>query len=189
MAQPPRPDGDGSMPGTSRRAGVGPETPTRRTCPAGRESRRYLRRHGPAPQEVQPEPPGRRRRSSRRSSRQPRRPGPPRPGDRSGHRHPDRRPAARRCERDGRGARPPAGRPPARPLRRGAGAAARRGRRPGRRGRGPHRPPWDLVANLPYHITSPVLHHVLGPEPRPGALRADAPARGGRAHQRRRRAA
>jgi 16S rRNA (adenine1518-N6/adenine1519-N6)-dimethyltransferase len=28
-------------------------------------------------------------------------------------------------------------------------------------------PPWDLVANLPYHITSPVLHHVLGPEPRP----------------------
>jgi 16S rRNA (adenine1518-N6/adenine1519-N6)-dimethyltransferase len=28
-------------------------------------------------------------------------------------------------------------------------------------------PPWDLVANLPYHITSPVLHHVLGAEPRP----------------------
>ena len=28
-------------------------------------------------------------------------------------------------------------------------------------------PPWDLVANLPYHITSPVLHHVLGSEPRP----------------------
>ncbi len=28
-------------------------------------------------------------------------------------------------------------------------------------------PPWDLVANLPYHITSPVLHHVLGQEPRP----------------------
>jgi 16S rRNA (adenine1518-N6/adenine1519-N6)-dimethyltransferase len=28
-------------------------------------------------------------------------------------------------------------------------------------------PPWDLVANLPYHITSPVLHHVLQPEPRP----------------------
>jgi 16S rRNA (adenine1518-N6/adenine1519-N6)-dimethyltransferase len=27
--------------------------------------------------------------------------------------------------------------------------------------------PWDLVANLPYHITSPVLHHVLGGEPRP----------------------
>ena len=27
--------------------------------------------------------------------------------------------------------------------------------------------PWDLVANLPYHITSPTLHHVLGPEPRP----------------------
>ncbi|MFI5261685.1 MAG: 16S rRNA (adenine(1518)-N(6)/adenine(1519)-N(6))-dimethyltransferase RsmA [Candidatus Limnocylindrales bacterium] len=27
--------------------------------------------------------------------------------------------------------------------------------------------PWDLVANLPYHITSPVLHHVLGVEPRP----------------------
>jgi 16S rRNA (adenine1518-N6/adenine1519-N6)-dimethyltransferase len=27
--------------------------------------------------------------------------------------------------------------------------------------------PYDLVANLPYHITSPVLHHVLGREPRP----------------------
>lgn len=30
--------------------------------------------------------------------------------------------------------------------------------------------PWDLVANLPYHITSPVLHHVLGEEPRPERL-------------------
>lgn len=29
-------------------------------------------------------------------------------------------------------------------------------------------PPYDLVANLPYHITSPTLHHVLGEEPRPG---------------------
>ena len=28
-------------------------------------------------------------------------------------------------------------------------------------------PPYDLVANLPYHITSPVLHHVLDMEPRP----------------------
>jgi 16S rRNA (adenine1518-N6/adenine1519-N6)-dimethyltransferase len=28
-------------------------------------------------------------------------------------------------------------------------------------------PPWDLVANVPYHITSPVLHHALGDEPRP----------------------
>jgi 16S rRNA (adenine1518-N6/adenine1519-N6)-dimethyltransferase len=28
-------------------------------------------------------------------------------------------------------------------------------------------PPYDLVANLPYHITSPVLHHVLAEEPRP----------------------
>jgi 16S rRNA (adenine1518-N6/adenine1519-N6)-dimethyltransferase len=27
--------------------------------------------------------------------------------------------------------------------------------------------PWKLVANLPYHITSPTLHHVLEPEPRP----------------------
>lgn len=27
--------------------------------------------------------------------------------------------------------------------------------------------PWDLVANLPYHITSPVLHRVLGEDPRP----------------------
>lgn len=30
--------------------------------------------------------------------------------------------------------------------------------------------PWDLVANLPYHITSPVLHRVLGMEPRPERL-------------------
>jgi len=30
--------------------------------------------------------------------------------------------------------------------------------------------PWDLVANLPYHITSPVLHRVLGTEPRPEHL-------------------
>ncbi|CAN5732386.1 16S rRNA (adenine(1518)-N(6)/adenine(1519)-N(6))-dimethyltransferaseRsmA [soil metagenome] len=27
--------------------------------------------------------------------------------------------------------------------------------------------PYDLVANLPYHITSPVLHQALGEEPRP----------------------
>jgi 16S rRNA (adenine1518-N6/adenine1519-N6)-dimethyltransferase len=31
-------------------------------------------------------------------------------------------------------------------------------------------PPWDLVANLPYSITSPVMHHVLGGEPRPERL-------------------
>jgi 16S rRNA (adenine1518-N6/adenine1519-N6)-dimethyltransferase len=28
-------------------------------------------------------------------------------------------------------------------------------------------PPYDVVANLPYHITSPVLHQILGEEPRP----------------------
>ena len=27
--------------------------------------------------------------------------------------------------------------------------------------------PWALVANVPYHITSPILHHVLGAELRP----------------------
>jgi 16S rRNA (adenine1518-N6/adenine1519-N6)-dimethyltransferase len=27
--------------------------------------------------------------------------------------------------------------------------------------------PWALVANVPYHITSPILHHILGSEPRP----------------------
>ncbi len=27
--------------------------------------------------------------------------------------------------------------------------------------------PYDVVANLPYHITSPVLHYLLGEEPRP----------------------
>jgi 16S rRNA (adenine1518-N6/adenine1519-N6)-dimethyltransferase len=30
--------------------------------------------------------------------------------------------------------------------------------------------PWALVANVPYHITSPILHHVLGAEPRPTRL-------------------
>jgi 16S rRNA (adenine1518-N6/adenine1519-N6)-dimethyltransferase len=30
--------------------------------------------------------------------------------------------------------------------------------------------PWDLVANVPYHVTSPVLHRVLGHEPRPTRL-------------------
>ena len=29
------------------------------------------------------------------------------------------------------------------------------------------RAPWALIANVPYHITSPILHHVLGEEPRP----------------------
>jgi len=28
-------------------------------------------------------------------------------------------------------------------------------------------PPFDVVANLPYHITSPVMHQMLGDEPRP----------------------
>ena len=32
------------------------------------------------------------------------------------------------------------------------------------------RPPYDVVANLPYHITSPVLHRFLGGEPRPARL-------------------
>ena len=30
--------------------------------------------------------------------------------------------------------------------------------------------PYDLVANIPYHITSPLMHHVLGEEPRPERL-------------------
>jgi 16S rRNA (adenine1518-N6/adenine1519-N6)-dimethyltransferase len=30
--------------------------------------------------------------------------------------------------------------------------------------------PYDVVANLPYHITSPVLHRLLGEAPRPGRL-------------------
>jgi len=29
---------------------------------------------------------------------------------------------------------------------------------------------WDLVANLPYHVTSPILHRMLGHEPRPRRL-------------------
>ena len=31
-------------------------------------------------------------------------------------------------------------------------------------------PPYDVVANLPYHITSPILHALLGAAPRPGRL-------------------
>ena len=32
------------------------------------------------------------------------------------------------------------------------------------------RPPYDVVANLPYHITSPILHRLLGETPRPRRL-------------------
>ena len=31
-------------------------------------------------------------------------------------------------------------------------------------------PPYDVVANLPYHITSPILHRLLGEPPRPERL-------------------
>ncbi len=31
-------------------------------------------------------------------------------------------------------------------------------------------PPYDVVANLPYHITSPILHRLLGEAPRPDRL-------------------
>jgi 16S rRNA (adenine1518-N6/adenine1519-N6)-dimethyltransferase len=31
-------------------------------------------------------------------------------------------------------------------------------------------PPYDVVANLPYHITSPILHALLGATPRPRRL-------------------
>jgi 16S rRNA (adenine1518-N6/adenine1519-N6)-dimethyltransferase len=31
-------------------------------------------------------------------------------------------------------------------------------------------PPYDVVANLPYHITSPILHRLLGQAPRPARL-------------------
>jgi 16S rRNA (adenine1518-N6/adenine1519-N6)-dimethyltransferase len=31
-------------------------------------------------------------------------------------------------------------------------------------------PPYDVVANLPYHITSPILHALLGAPPRPSRL-------------------
>ena len=31
-------------------------------------------------------------------------------------------------------------------------------------------PPYDVVANLPYHITSPILHRLLGSAPRAGRL-------------------
>src|SRR4029079_19173293 len=31
-------------------------------------------------------------------------------------------------------------------------------------------PPYEVVANLPYHITSPILHRLLGETPRPERL-------------------
>ena len=31
-------------------------------------------------------------------------------------------------------------------------------------------PPYDVVANIPYHITSPILHALLGTPPRPERL-------------------
>jgi 16S rRNA (adenine1518-N6/adenine1519-N6)-dimethyltransferase len=31
-------------------------------------------------------------------------------------------------------------------------------------------PPFDVVANLPYHVTSPILHRLLGERPRPDRL-------------------
>jgi len=31
-------------------------------------------------------------------------------------------------------------------------------------------PPYEVVANLPYHITSPILHRLLGVAPRPSRL-------------------
>jgi 16S rRNA (adenine1518-N6/adenine1519-N6)-dimethyltransferase len=31
-------------------------------------------------------------------------------------------------------------------------------------------PPYDVIANLPYHITSPILHRLLGAPPRPDRL-------------------
>ena len=39
-------------------------------------------------------------------------------------------------------------------------------------------PPYDVVANLPYHITSPILHALLGQAAPPGAAGAHGPARG-----------
>ncbi len=45
--------------------------------------------------------------------------------------------------------------------------AAGGGRRPRHALDGLVTEPWDLVANLPYHVTSPVLHRVLDDEPRP----------------------
>jgi len=44
-------------------------------------------------------------------------------------------------------------------------------------------PPYDVVANLPYHITSPILHALLGAPPRPETAHPDGPARGGRTHR------
>ena len=99
-----------------------------------------------------------------------------------GARVPDRRAARRRRGGDRRGARPGARR----------ACSARRSPRSSRRARsGSSRatrstrtsstlvpPPYDVVANIPYHITSPILHRLLGRGAAPGAPRADGPARG-----------
>ena len=45
-------------------------------------------------------------------------------------------------------------------------------------------PPYDVVANLPYHITSPILHRAARCPAASGAPRADGPARGRRTDRR-----
>ena len=45
--------------------------------------------------------------------------------------------------------------------------------------------PYRVVANVPYHITSPLLHRLLERPPRAGQARADAPGRGRRSDRRR----
>ena len=135
----------------------------RRALPAAPRPRRA--------QATQPEPPGRRRRCSRPSSSWRRRsPGRhvleigPGPG------HPDRGAARARAPTS----------PPSRStsgctrtcdarfeaLVAGQLASSRRTCSTRRSGSWSSAP-YDVVANLPYHITSPVLHHVLGDEPRP----------------------
>ena len=43
--------------------------------------------------------------------------------------------------------------------------------------------PYRVVANLPYHITSPILHRLLGGDPAARTARAHGPGRGRRAHR------
>ena len=108
------------------------------------------------------------------------------PRDRPGPRPADRRPPRRGRRGHGRRARSRPGRLPARPVRRTAIEAgplcgSSRATRSTRTWSGWSSRPYDVVANLPYHITSPILHALLGRAATTGTARADGPARGRRA--------
>ena len=166
-----------------------PDDPMSRPDAAGRSGTRSARRSGRpgcahatrCPRTSWPTPT-----SSTRSSTRRRRRRPADPRDRSGSRAADGRTPRRRRGGHGGGTRSRAGRVPARAV--AMASSMRRsmskGTRSTRTSSDLIEPPYDVVANMPYHITSPILHALLGAPPRPRADRPDGPARGRRADRR-----